>query len=437
MRYIFTTIFLLISMSLFSQPQIISLNVNEIRGLDTTQGGCSDYDSVFVRTQGVVYGKNFGLANGRIQLSLVEKRADTLLSNRCGIGLFKSTLSIGVTLNEGDSVRVIGMVNCFNGLSQIVIDTIKILKTNCQLTQPRVVTDLSEVSESYLVKMQNLEFLPNSWPAVPSGSGFTAKAFRGVAGTTDYQEFDVRIDNDCDLFGAPVPTGKVDVVGMGGQFDSSIPRDSRYQLLPRSSADITPSAPLEIPVISFADTNYVIEEGTVLSMPLNSTVPVNQQIACLISVQNVDTDSADFILQQPALATFPIGTTTTSFGITINNDDQAEGYEKFYLKLKKTSDNYNLGADSICTIVIPGILSSKKLNDVRSYFYYQNGTLRTNFPSNFAGEVYIYNSFGQLVIRTNNNNVNQDLDKIRTKPSGVYRAMVRSGDKVVVTNFVK
>lgn len=437
MRYIFTTIFLLISMSLYCQPQIVNLNVDQIRGLDTTQGGCSDYDSVFVRTQGVVYGKNFGLANGRIQLSLVEKRADTLLNSRCGIGLFKANLAIGVTLNEGDSVRVIGMVNCFNGLSQIVIDTIKVLKTNCQLTQPRIVTQLSEVSESFLVKMQNLEFVPNTWQNAPTGSGFTAKAFRGVAGTTDYEEFDIRIDNDCDLYGAPMPTGKVDIVGMGGQFDSSIPRDSRYQLLPRSSADITPSAPLQVPVISFADTNYVIEEGTVLSMPINSTVPVNQQIACLVSVQNVDTDSADYTLQQPALATFPIGTTTTSFGITVNNDDQVEGYEKLYLKLKKTSDSYNLGADSICTIVIPGVLSTKKLNDVRSYFCYQNGTFRTQFPNNFVGDVYIYNSFGQLIIKTNNNNVNQDLDKIRTRPSGVYRATVRSGGKVVVTNFVK
>ena len=437
MRYIFTTLFLLFSMSLFSQVQIVNLNVNEIRGNDTTQGGCSDYDSVFVRTQGIIYGKNFGLSSSRIQLSLVEKRADTLLSNRCGIGLFKANLNIGVTLNEGDSVRVVGMVNCFNGLSQITIDSIKILRPNTILKQPRVVTNLSEVSESYLVKMQNMEFLPNTWPATPSGSGFTSKAFRGVAGTVDYQEFDIRIDNDCDLFGSPMPTGKVDIVGIGGQFDSSIPRDSRYQLLPRSVSDITPSAPVELPVIGFVDTNYTIEEGIVLVMPLQSSVPVTSQVACLVVSQNVDTDSADFTLQQPALCTFPIGTNSASFGITINSDDQVEGYEKFYLKLKKTSDNYNLGADSICTIIIPGLLSARKLNDISSYFYYQNGTLRTQFPNNFVGEVFIYNSFGQLIIKTNNNYVNQDLDKIRTKPGGIYRAMVRSGNKVVVTNFVK
>jgi len=435
MRYIFILFFALISF--VSNGQILSLNVNEIRGNDTTQGGCSDYDSVLVRTQGVIYGKNFGQTNNRIQFSLVEKRADTLLNNRCGIGLFKNTTDIGVTLNEGDSVKVIGLVTCFNGLSQIVIDTIVVLKTNCQLTNPRSIVDLSEVSESFLVRMNNMEFIANSWPAIPSGSGFTAKAFRGTPGTTDYQEIDVRIDNDCDLFGAAIPTGKVDIVGMGGQFDSSIPRDSRYQLLPRSVADITPSAPLQLPVISFSDTLYTIEEGVAFSLTIQSDVEVTSQVACLVVAESVTTDSSDFTIQQPSLATFPIGSNSASYGFTVNTDDFIEGYEKFTLKLKKTSDNYNIGADSVATILIPGILSAKKLNDVSSYFYHQNGTPRTQFPSNFVGSVYIYNSFGQLIIQTNNNNVNQDLDKIRTKPSGAYRAIVHSGNRVVVTNFVK
>jgi hypothetical protein len=224
---------------------------------------------------------------------------------------------------------------------------------------------------------------------------------------------------------------------MGGQFDSSIPRDSRYQLLPRSAADITPSAPLQLPVISFSDTLYTIEEGVAFSLTIQSDVEVTSQVACLVVAESVTTDSSDFTIQQPSLATFPIGSNSASYGFTVNSDDFTEGYEKFTLKLKKTSDNYNIGADSVATVLIPGILSAKKLNDFRSYFYHQNGTLRTNFPSNFVGSVYIYNSFGQLIIKTNNNNVNQDLDKILTKPSGVYRAIVHSGDRVVVTNFVK
>ena len=49
---------------------------------------------------------------------------------------------------------------------------------------------LGESTESMLVKLRNLEFIPTSWPASPTGSGFTAKAFRGTPGTADYIEFD-------------------------------------------------------------------------------------------------------------------------------------------------------------------------------------------------------------------------------------------------------
>lgn len=61
---------MLLSQVAFSQ-QIVNVNVNEIRGMDTTQGGCSDYDSIYVRTSGVIYGNNFGLSSNRIQFSLV------------------------------------------------------------------------------------------------------------------------------------------------------------------------------------------------------------------------------------------------------------------------------------------------------------------------------------------------------------------------------
>ena len=435
MKKLFILLSMLLSQVAFSQ-QIVNVNVNEIRGMDTTQGGCSDYDSIYVRTSGVIYGNNFGLSSNRIQFSLVEKRADTLLNNRCGIGLFKSTTSIPVTLNEGDSVTVVGLVNCFNGLSQINIDSIKVHKIGCSLTQPRVINLLDEVSESFLVKMINMEFLSSNWPASASGSGFTAKAFRGTPGATDYLEFDVRIDNDCNLFGAPMPQGKVDIVGIGGQFDSSIPRDSRYQLLPRSSADITPAAPVELPSISFQDTVHTIMEGTVYVIPIKSTTAPTSQISCLVVSEDITTINLDYTLQQPSIATFPTSSLTTNFGFTINSDNESEPDEQFYLRLRKLSNNYNIGADSVAKITIVGTTSNKNLQYFDIFKNSYNGSLNVKLPSGFTGQVVVYNSIGQPILTSKDSEINQDLSNLKNIPPGIYRAIFQTGSKRFTRTFL-
>lgn len=412
---------------------IQNLNINEIRGNDSNPGGCADIDSVIVRTTGVVYGKNFRQSNNGLQLSLVDTRADTLLSNRCGIGLYKFTMDLPVTLNEGDSIRVVGFVNCFRGLSQIRPDTIQILKTGCQLKQPRVVNTLNEISESYLVKILNAEFM--GWNASPPVSGFTVKAFIGTPGTVDYKEFDVRIDNDCDLYGLPMPVGKVDIVGIGGQFSTS--SSDGYQILPRSSSDITPSPPQQIPVISFGATNYLVDENSTFTIPINSSIPVTSQISCLIVPENVTTESSDYQLQEPNLATLPVGTSFNEFAISIPNDGIEEGIETFKLKLKKLSNDYIIGSDSIATFNISGSLSNDKLISNNFYFYKNGNEIKCHFPNDFKGDIEVFDSFGRSIISSSYNRINDDFTKINNHPCAFYRIVIHDGEKRFVKTLIK
>jgi len=421
--------------SLSSFCQVLNLSINEIRGLDTTQGGCADYDSLIISTVGVVHGKNFGQANGRIQFSLIDNRADTLLNNRCGIGLFKANQNLPVTLNEGDSIRVFGLVTCFAGLSQIVMDSVVVLKNGALLNQPRVVSTLDEVSESYLVKLTNMEFISNTWQNAPTGAGFTAKAFNGVPGTVEYQEFDIRIDNDCDLYGQAMPMGKVDIIGLGGQFDSSIPRDSRYQLLPRSSFDIVPSAPQELPVISFQDTSYSFAEGSLYVINLKTNILTQSQISCLVECVNITTDSSDYILQQPPIATFPNGTTISTYGFTLLNDGQSESDEIFHLKLKSLDTNYTIGQDSVTKITIIGTTSVRNQKEFDFYKNALNGSILVKLRNNFNGYMFVYNSFGQLVMTSQDSQINSDLEKMKMKPFGIYRAIFLTDNKRFIKTF--
>jgi hypothetical protein len=75
----------------------------------------------------------------------------------------------------------------------------------------------------------------------------------------------MRIDNEVDLYSQPVPVGMFDVVGIGGQFDGSVPRDEGYQILPRYTADIIFPAP---PVYDFHISE--IMSGSLDSDPITS-----------------------------------------------------------------------------------------------------------------------------------------------------------------------
>ena len=429
MKKLSIILLMLFSHLAFSQQQIVDMNINEIRGNDTTQGGCSDHVGLYVRTRGVIHGRNFRQSNNGLQISIIEKRADTLLSNKCGIGLFKGTMDLPVTINESDSIIVVGTVNCFNGLSQILVDSVRILKTNCSLISPRVVSDLNEVSESFLVKLLNMEFISTSWPQSPPVAGFTAKAFVGTPGTADYKEFDIRIDNDCDLYGQPMPQGKVDIIGIGGQFDTSPPINSRYQLLPRSTADINPTQPAELPTISFVDTLYQSSEGSTLSIPLECSILPTSQLSCLIVSQNMTTDTSDFSLQQPSIVTFPVGVVNGQFVITINTDDLSESDEQFSITLRKLSNNYKIGNDSVARVVITGTLSVNKMKYFDFYKNSLNGNLSIKLPDNFVGELSVYDSFGHKIFESSDSKINQDLNKLSSYPPSIYRVVIETQNK--------
>ena len=437
MKKTLSILFLFLASFSFAQP--IFYKIDQIRGSDTTGGGCSDMDSMVVSTTGIVHGVNIGASNTRIQLSLIDKSIDTLMNSKSGIGLFKADQNLPVSLNEGDSIDVTGLVTCFNGLSQIVIQSVQLHANSRPLVNTREVMFLSESTESMLVKLRNLEFMSSSWPASPSGSGFTAKAFRGIPGTTDYIEFDIRIDNDCDLFGQPMPTGKVDVVGLGGQFDSSIPKDSRYQLSPRRSTDITPAAPLTGPTIKFSQTSVTIQESNSIqqiTVEISNTSP--EQISCIVEAVDSTTDASDYTLQLPHLVTFPANTNTVQvFSFNVTNDTIIETDEFFSLRLRKLPGTYTISADSIYKIRIAG--SPVSVKDLQCFHITPNPITDYSVVkvSNIKVDgVRIVNSQGKNVY-TFTDNITEEMKKIKDLPQGIYKAIFNIGNRNITRTIIK
>lgn len=174
-----------------------------------------------VSVEGVVYGVNMRPAGLQF----------TIIDNTGGMGVFSSDQNFGYTVTEGDKLKIVGTMGHFSGLTQITPSAIEVLDINQSLVGASVVEELNEDSESLLVTLGCVKLSnPSQWSS--GGSGFNVDV------TNDEKEWTVRIDADIDLFNQPAPTGNFLVTGIGGQFDSSAPFDSGYQLLPRYAADI-------------------------------------------------------------------------------------------------------------------------------------------------------------------------------------------------------
>ena len=158
--------------------------------------------------------------------------AFTIHDGSVGFGVFGAgTKNLGYTVNEGDVIRVIGVIGHFNGLAQINADSIVVISTNGALPSPVVITGMNESTESQLIRMNNV-YVINSTQWTNAGSGFSVNVTNGP------DTIQLRIDADVsDVYSAPCPVGTFDVVGIGGQFDNSAPHNSGYQFLPRRLAD--------------------------------------------------------------------------------------------------------------------------------------------------------------------------------------------------------
>lgn len=184
--------------------------------------GVMDSVDKFVSVTGVVYGVNLRPAG--LQFTIID-------GSNNGIGVFSSSENFGYNVKEGDLINVKGITNQFNGLSQILVDSLKLLSDNQNLFLPTVVTNLNEQTENQLIQMKNMELAdPNTWTNSPLG--FTAKITDGT------NIFDLRIDNDVDLHGTAAPVGRFDVTGIGAQFDPSNPYLEGYQIIPRYMNDL-------------------------------------------------------------------------------------------------------------------------------------------------------------------------------------------------------
>lgn len=201
-------------------PSVIPYyQIADVTGTDSL--GVLDSIGVWCKLGGVVYGVN--LRSSGLQFT-INDRTD-------GIMVFSSSDNFGYTVQEGDSVMVTGQIAQFNGLAQINADSVYPAGSS-SLKSPVLTTALNESTESELVRINDVWLADTSQWDNSSASGFSVDITNGS------QTFVMRIDEQVELFNAPAPTSSFDVIGIGGQYDTSSPFDEGYQIAPRYEADM-------------------------------------------------------------------------------------------------------------------------------------------------------------------------------------------------------
>lgn len=199
---------------------IPTYTIGEVTTVDAD--GIADSLGITCQIQGIVYGVNFN-PNG-LQFTIIDDNND-------GIGLYLNTGDLGYIVQEGDEVAVIGTIGQYQGLTQIAPASIQTISNGNTLVSPAIVTALDESTESQLIKIENLSIVdPADWDN--NASGFNVRVTDGT------NEYSMRIDPDVNIFGTEAPSNTFNLTGIGGQYDTTVPRDEGYQILPRYLDDI-------------------------------------------------------------------------------------------------------------------------------------------------------------------------------------------------------
>jgi len=150
-----------------------------------------------------------------------------------GIGIFSFSETFGYTPTIGDTVRVTGEIGQFNGLTQLYLDDLELISTGNPEPTPDMVSDLDESTEAELVQL-DCWWIADADEWDNAGSGFNVPVANEMQDTLT-----IRIDNEVDLYSMMPPVDTLlSIIGVGSQFDPSVPRFDGYQLLVRSSDDL-------------------------------------------------------------------------------------------------------------------------------------------------------------------------------------------------------
>jgi hypothetical protein len=203
-------------------PAIIAFYpIPDINNVDAV--GEPDSLGLYCWTSGVVIGVDL-YGNAGLSFTLWDDE---------GINVFNFVDVSAYEVTEGDSLLVRGTVGFYNGLTELIADSIEVINSGNSIPAPVSVSAPSEETESNYIRIYNVTVIDaTEWPTTFSGN------VRLLTCNGDTITMRVDIDTDVNDSIGNAPTGSFNVTGTGGQFDNSSPYTSGYQIFPMTHLDI-------------------------------------------------------------------------------------------------------------------------------------------------------------------------------------------------------
>jgi hypothetical protein len=247
-----------------------------------------------------------------------------------------------VPLIQGKNYAVVGKVIQWNGLTEVspttaagIVDLgVGVLPEPLTVLLPQSPAQM-EALEGRLVRIENLRRATNS-----TNSWTAGKTIGAVDASNN--PIDIRIQNDStatNSVGFPVT-----VVGILGQYDTSSPRDSGYQIMPRAAADLTFTGRLELSLSSDVAT---LREGVteaVLTVTRSGTAAGTLTVnlgQSLSGALEADIDSDGLYEAFPSEITILAGQSSFGMLYRVKNDAVANGNRS--LTITATSGGFENG----------------------------------------------------------------------------------------------
>jgi len=226
MKKILSFVFCILIISIHSQTvtPIADLKNNDPNGIPLDTG------QVFTITGVVTSSNQFG-SNGPGSIQDIT----------AGISIFGSGFASQVSI--GDSVTVTSTLTHFNGLTQLDFRRAGSVFTKHSSNRyfDTTIVTISQITsqqwngfeeyESRLIRINNV--------TIQATGNFASGTNYNISDATGNLSAGLRIDNDVSsIIGQPIPQSPIDIIGVLGQFKTSAPFNSGYQILPRFINDL-------------------------------------------------------------------------------------------------------------------------------------------------------------------------------------------------------
>ncbi len=137
----------------------------------------------------------------------------------------------GYMPETGDSIILRGLLTQYDGLTEVIPDSVALLNKGPNYLNPQTVSELSENLEAKLIKLDGY-YLSNPSQWVKNGSNFNVEITNGT------DTFTMNVSSNIDLSRMNAPKEIFNVTGVEIQAQQSPPYFGNYQIKPRGSFDI-------------------------------------------------------------------------------------------------------------------------------------------------------------------------------------------------------